>query len=185
MSPQPRLPQKGFSVLAGTLPAVTITSPIQLQFLPFFPSWHTRKDHIPVENIMHFEMFLKSVIFYLLASSMAKDKSAKNKVSPGQFPPLHYHFFPKYIWSRFPLGLCLLQAVFLIFGKSLPTGCLNTEQVGNFSLCSSLSAFQPVLVCGGYAGSVQCSSVPINSPAAIWVLWSFPAAAHFLTFTSC
>lgn len=58
------------------------------------------------------------------------------------------------------------------------------EQAGYFYLSSSLSAFQPVLVCGGYAEPAQCFSVPTNYPAAIWVLWSFPAEAHFLTFTS-
>lgn len=173
--PQPRLPQECFSVLAGTLPAVTI----QLQFLPLFPSWHTPKDHVPVENIMHFKMFLKNETFYLLASSTAKDKGEKNRVSPSQYPPPHYRFF-----SQFPLGLCLLRAAFLISGKSLPTGCLDMERAGNFSLSSSLSAFQPVLVCGGYAGSAQCFSVPLNYPTAIWVLWSFPAESHFLTFTS-
>lgn len=179
ISPQPRFPQEGFSVLTGALPTVTITSPTQLQFLSLFPSWPTPKDHVPVENIMHFKMFLKKVIFYLLASSTSKDKGVKKRFHQGS--PHHYRFCPKCIWSRFPFGPCLLQVAFLLFGKSLPTGCLNMEQGGYFSLSSSLRAF---LVCGVYTGSAQCFSVLINSPAAIWVLWRFPAEPHFLTFIS-
>jgi len=66
---------------------------------------------------MHFKIFHKKVMFYMLASSICKDKGVKKQISPRQFPSLHYHFFPKYIWTEFPLGLCLLKAAFLIFGN--------------------------------------------------------------------
>lgn len=35
-------------------------------------------------------------------TSVAKDKGEKNRISPKQFPPLHYHFFPRVYLTPIP-----------------------------------------------------------------------------------
>lgn len=127
---QPRLLQEGFSLLAGTLPAVTISSPVELQFLPLFLSW--QNNHMPVEYIMHFKIFLffplKNINFNCLLAPWLKIRMWRIRFHwGGSHHWVIRFFFPEYTCSQFPFILCLMYTALPIFQKSLPTGCLNME----------------------------------------------------------